>query len=59
MNSYAVICSILSLTILVHGSIAAAISSQQHIQPGSTTGQTQADKIKINGVSFVPKIRTD
>ena len=37
--------------------ITAAISSQQ--QSGSTTGQTQADKIKINGVSFVPKIRTD
>jgi hypothetical protein len=59
MNSYAVICSILSVTILVNGSFTAAISSQQHIQSGSTTGQTQADKIKINGVSFVPKIRTD
>ena len=59
MNSYTVICTILSLSIMVNGSITAAISSQQQIKLEPITGQTQTDKIKTESTTFVPKIRTD
>ena len=60
MFSYTTIYNILSLCILVNGSITAAISSQQQIKlEPITTGTTLNDNIKTQAFKFIPKILTD
>jgi hypothetical protein len=60
MLYFTISCVILSLSILVNGSITAAISSQQNIKlEHVTSAKLTADKTKIESTTFIPKIISD
>jgi hypothetical protein len=60
MLYFSISCVILSLSILVNGSITAAISSQQNIKlEHVTSAKLTADKTKIESTTFIPKIIYD